>query len=155
MIGQPWNRQPGESDAAWEAFTVYRKVRPRTLKRVALECTKSYSLIKRWSAAHQWAERADAMDAHSNQSWLDSLRDERTKVAKEQAEAARRIRKRLEAHLEEASIGVTFDKGVASLAALARIESDALGAGRAVLHDEDSEESRPPVVVITGADDLS
>jgi hypothetical protein len=54
----PWQRQEGESDKAFEAFRIYLEMGPkRSIARVAQECTKSGSLIKRWSKRWSWQGR--------------------------------------------------------------------------------------------------
>ena len=60
---EPWERQPDESAKAFEAFVTYRDMGPdRSIQRVARECTKSVSLIKRWSRERGWTERIRAWD---------------------------------------------------------------------------------------------
>jgi hypothetical protein len=62
---EPWARLPGEGARAFAAFCVYRDLGPeRTLQQVRQECTKSMPLLKRWSAYHNWVERAAAYDGH-------------------------------------------------------------------------------------------
>src|SRR5687768_5875897 len=60
---QPW-QQPGETSKAYQAFNVYKDLEPsyRSQQRVPSECTKSVSLIRRWSALWNWVERAAAWD---------------------------------------------------------------------------------------------
>lgn len=56
---KPWERQPGESDKAWEAFRTYRDMaQDRSLRVVADTIGKSKSLVDRWSSRHQWNRRA-------------------------------------------------------------------------------------------------
>ena len=55
---KPWERQEGESDKAFAAFRVYLEMGPkRSIAAVAQECTKSVSLIKRWSKRWDWRVR--------------------------------------------------------------------------------------------------
>jgi hypothetical protein len=59
----PWDRQPGESIPAFEAFRAYREAgEARSLRQVARELRKSPSLIFRWSSSHAWVARALAWD---------------------------------------------------------------------------------------------
>lgn len=52
-----------ETSKAIAAWTLYRAMGPqRSLESVARACTKSSSLLRRWSAAHGWVERARAHD---------------------------------------------------------------------------------------------
>jgi hypothetical protein len=61
---QYWQRQPGESDKAFQAFVTYRNLEPsfRSITRVVSELNKSRSLIGRWSSGWNWVERAAAWD---------------------------------------------------------------------------------------------
>lgn len=91
----PWERQPEESDPAWEAFLVFRDLpftpykdedgrdqpgRPRSQREAARRVGKYRSLIDKWATKHAWQARARAHDA-------DLDRDRRAKL-KSQALAA-------------------------------------------------------------------
>ncbi len=61
----PWDRRPGEGPEAFDAASAYFALGPgRTIEAVARECTKSASLLRRWSARFGWVERAAAYDDH-------------------------------------------------------------------------------------------
>ncbi|MYZ35856.1 MULTISPECIES: hypothetical protein [unclassified Streptomyces] len=62
----PWMRQDGETDPAYQAFAAYRDLgsADRTLGEAARGVGKSLGLIKRWSFTHNWVERARAFDQH-------------------------------------------------------------------------------------------
>lgn len=58
-----WERQPGESSKAYEAFSIYYKeTGRRSLRNVAATLGKSETLISRWSGRWNWVERAAAYD---------------------------------------------------------------------------------------------
>ena len=68
-----WDRQPGESKPAFEAFLVYARLpysrrddegRPirRSLQLAADDLGKSLSLLKGWSSDWRWGERVEAYD---------------------------------------------------------------------------------------------
>lgn len=61
---KPWERQQGESDKAYEAFSVYRDLQgsARTFTAVAEKLQKSGTLIRRWKAKFSWESRALAYD---------------------------------------------------------------------------------------------
>lgn len=60
-----WERQPGESAQAYEAFAIYRDMGSnRSLRAVAEKLSKSYTLIGRWSREKKWGERCRAYDNH-------------------------------------------------------------------------------------------
>lgn len=61
---QPWERQPGETEPAWEAFVAFRDLGPgRTVSAVARELSKSRQLINGWCQRWRWRERAAEWDA--------------------------------------------------------------------------------------------
>jgi hypothetical protein len=58
-----WERQPGESVQAFEAFRIYRDMGlKRSNHAVSEQLSKSRQLISRWKAAWKWDERARAYD---------------------------------------------------------------------------------------------
>lgn len=61
---QPWERQEGETDIAFEAFTIYRDMRPteRSLTRVSQVRNKARSQGCEWSRQHGWVSRVRAWD---------------------------------------------------------------------------------------------
>jgi hypothetical protein len=93
MKRSPIKRVPRESAQALDAYAIYRDLGPdRSLERVAQECTKSSSLIRRWSSLHGWGERVRAHDAAIAQTaaerdkqaklaLMDKRREDRIKVA--------------------------------------------------------------------------
>ncbi len=63
MAGKTYDRQPGESSVAFDAFCIYRDSGvERRIHKVAQECMKNSSLLRRWSSAHEWRRRAQAFD---------------------------------------------------------------------------------------------
>ena len=62
---QLWERQPEETDPAFQAFEMYRAMgRVRSLAKVGCESGKHVTLIERWSVRHRWRERVEAWDRH-------------------------------------------------------------------------------------------
>lgn len=60
---KPWERQKGESEKAYEAFSTYRDMgEKRTFAAVAEKLQKSDSLIRRWKNQWNWQERVRAYD---------------------------------------------------------------------------------------------
>lgn len=61
---KPWERQPGETAKAFEAFCIYLNMgAERGLRKVGQELGKSRALIERWSATYKWVDRAAAYDS--------------------------------------------------------------------------------------------
>lgn len=64
---QLWERQPGESRKAFEAFCIYRdQGADRSQRAVCEKLAKSRALISRWSAQYGWVDRAAAWDAEQD-----------------------------------------------------------------------------------------
>lgn len=64
---KPWDRQPGESAKAFEAFTLYRDLGPsRSAREVATGLRKSVTLISRWCTAYGWVERGAQWDEEAD-----------------------------------------------------------------------------------------
>ncbi len=63
---EPWERQPNESDKAFQAFAIYRDMgangQKRSIRAVAQKLKKSTTIIGRWSSNLNWVERANAWD---------------------------------------------------------------------------------------------
>lgn len=64
MDGPIWERLPGESAKAFEAFRLYRDLPPseRSVREVARRLNKNLTTIAQWSSKYRWVERAQAWD---------------------------------------------------------------------------------------------
>ncbi len=85
---KPWERQPGETTKAFEAFCIYRDLGvDRSLAKVAEQLKKSGTLMGRWSGTYDWVNRAAAWDNEQD-------RIERETAEKERIKAIKSMRKR-------------------------------------------------------------
>lgn len=78
---QPWEKQPGETAKAYQAFCVYRDLGAGRSLSIAYERTgkgrsktgersgktEAPRLWERWSSKYQWVERSQAYDRHIEQ----------------------------------------------------------------------------------------
>jgi hypothetical protein len=88
---EPWDRQPGEGDKAWQCFQMYRDLpymtppQPRTQREVSARmyplATPTQGRVKEvgsWSVKWRWAERCAAydtmLDRQKQDTFLDALR---------------------------------------------------------------------------------
>ena len=86
---KPWERREGESPKAYEAFCAYLEMGPnRSIRAVGQKLDKSRQLLGRWSAAHQWVDRAAAYDADLRQKAYEAARKETQKMQTRQIETA-------------------------------------------------------------------
>ena len=62
---EPWERQPKETDPAWQGFKTYRDMgEDRSLAKVGRTLGKSKTLMETWSSNHKWRKRIDALESH-------------------------------------------------------------------------------------------
>ena len=63
----PWERQPKETEKAYEAFLIYKNLGPgRTFIEVSRKLHKSFTLIRRWKDAWNWKERVELYDREND-----------------------------------------------------------------------------------------
>ncbi|SDO86188.1 hypothetical protein [Selenomonas ruminantium] len=83
----PWERQPGETEKAYEAFSIYKNFGPgRQVIAVARTLQKSYTLVRRWRKQYGWEERVAAYDRENDR--------------KEQLEVQKARKKMIERHIK-------------------------------------------------------
>ncbi|MDQ8706723.1 hypothetical protein RCO28_30250 [Streptomyces sp. LHD-70] len=99
---EAWERQPGESAAAWEAFACYRDLGlSRSISKVAATLHKARTLIERWSTAHQWVVRAEAWDREQDRLWRGERQQAAREVARRHARLASAAQAKLVAQLQQ------------------------------------------------------
>lgn len=66
---QPWDRQPGESDASWSAFVYFRDMGPdiRSVPCISRDLGHATTTVHKWSIKFNWRERSAAWDLHCDQ----------------------------------------------------------------------------------------
>lgn len=98
---QPWDRQPDESNPAWEAFRIYRDMGlTRSLTKVAAEVGKSTTLLGRWSKRHTWPLRTSAYDKDVDRQWQLTMKEERDKANRRNARIAARAMAKVESAMD-------------------------------------------------------
>ncbi|MFI5685834.1 hypothetical protein [Streptomyces sp. NPDC051636] len=99
---EAWERQPGESAAAWEAFACYRDLGlSRSIGKVAARLAKSRTLIERWSTAHRWVLRAEAWDREQDRLWRAEQHQAAREVARRHARLASAAQSKIVAQLQQ------------------------------------------------------
>jgi len=82
---EPWEKRPGETQRAYEAFCIYMGMGPleRSLRAVHDELygedAANIRHVERWSRDHDWVDRAEAHDQHVNDQILKELESERVR----------------------------------------------------------------------------
>lgn len=99
-----WERQPGESEEAYEAFTDYYKNPKRSQKKTAKAVEKSEALIYRWSVRWHWNERAREYDNALVREEYTATLDEIQKMNKAQAAIGILLQKKGQEALEKLNL---------------------------------------------------
>lgn len=93
---EAWERQPGESAAAWEAFACYRDLGlSRSIGKVAERLAKSRTLIERWVL------RAEAWDREQDRLWRAERHQAAREVARRHARLASAAQSKIVAQLQQ------------------------------------------------------
>jgi len=91
---KPWDKLTGESGKAYGAFRAYCGLgSERTLVAAAKGVGKNPSLLRRWSARHNWKERVHAWDIAQARDDEVALREERDEALRNLAREADRLRR--------------------------------------------------------------
>lgn len=98
---RPWDRQPGETSKAYEAFVIYRDMGAnRTVRRTAQDLTKSEQLIKGWSSKHHWVRRVEAFDSLPARKTEEAYAEMAQRIAAQHERLATKLADRLERNLD-------------------------------------------------------
>lgn len=90
--GNPWERQPSETDKAYAAFCLHRDTPPtlRNLRELSIQLYgHEVTYVRRWSSTYQWAARVVAWDEHLDEITRAAVEEERADAAKDRVVAAR------------------------------------------------------------------
>jgi hypothetical protein len=91
-----WERQPGETSRAYEAFSTYRDLGPaRSLAKVGQLLGKSTGLMERWSAVHSWVDRVAALEARDEMLRREAVEEHLQARAEDHAAREARIQEKL------------------------------------------------------------
>lgn len=102
---RPWDRQPGESAKAYEAFATYRDLGlHRTVAQVSDALGKSASVLTKWSSVHNWVPRVAAWDSMPSRKLEEAVGDAYAemagRIAAQHERVATKLMSRLETHLD-------------------------------------------------------
>ncbi|MFE0642112.1 hypothetical protein ACFW2Y_10965 [Streptomyces sp. NPDC058877] len=149
---EAWERRPGESAAAWEAFACYRDLGlSRSIGKVAERLAKSRTLIERWSTAHRWVQRAEAWDREQDRLWRAERHQAAREVARRHARLASAAQSKIVAQLQQLDPARLSPSDVIRwLEVTIRIERQAYGMD---LADAPSTSTGPQTADVTGLTD--
>jgi hypothetical protein len=128
-MAEPYDRQPQETDPAWEAFVLYRDLgTDRTLAQVAKDLGKSTTLIEGWSARHNWVERCGLWDARVDQERRSGMLEEIRETGRRHISIARIFQQKVLERLQELTVDELSPTQLAQWFEVAvRVERQALG----------------------------
>lgn len=108
--GDPWERQTGETEKAYTAFSIYRDMTDkRTIQAVCDEIGKSYQFVHRWTVKYEWKERTRLYDNWLEHEARKNTIKQKEKMIAQQLKIARAIQaKALKAFSEADESKMTF-----------------------------------------------
>ena len=110
-MAEVWDRRLDETSKAFAAFVAYRDLGPkRSTALVVQELGKSRALISRWSARHEWVERATAFEERVDGARQGTYLDEISKMAERHARYAQSGLEALMAPIRELQRRIALEK---------------------------------------------
>lgn len=110
---KPWERQKGETEKAYEAFSVYRDMgAERTISAVVKQLEKSRSLIDRWKDRWEWTERVRLYDNYLEKQARDKAVKDRKAMVDRQVKIAMQVQKKALEALEKLSVEAMTPKDI-------------------------------------------
>ena len=99
---KPWDRQPGESSPAYQAFRTYIDMgADRSTADVARELGKSKTLTDRWCSQWSWVERARQWDSIPARKTEQAYEDMAREIAEQHRRVATKLLNRLEVGMDQ------------------------------------------------------
>lgn len=125
-----WDRHPGESNEAYEAFWTYIEMgQNRSHVRVAARLGKSVPLMSRWAKYHKWRLRSYQWDLAQDRVRQDLHRDALDKMAQRHAAFAQAMNGKIIKRLKEMDVDDMTPRDLAQwFKILVAIERHARGA---------------------------
>ena len=138
MTEPSWHRRESESSPAFSAFSCYCQLEQRSLSKVARECAKHPTLIRRWSSKHAWVARAAEYDTNVAEKAVAALVHGRKVLAERQLRLCRLATERAMKTLEgkqrlTAQQGISLVNAVAVLTRTLGLETESMGSPQQVI----------------------
>lgn len=148
-----WERQPKESEQAWEAFLTYRDMEPpRKVQAVADKLSKSRQQITKFKANWFWDERVRAYDNEIQKEALAKAVKERQKMNERHTNIAMRLQKAALEALENLDASELSFKDIREAVKLGaelerRARTESIGEYRVDIATEEQDEDDVVIVV--------
>lgn len=148
-MSELWERQPGETPKAYEAFCVYRDLgASRSMRETAEKLGKSQGLMEGWSVTHEWGKRALAWDSEQDRIARKAQLDEIVKMRKRHARIAEKALDKVSAALEKVQEENMSNSDIARLMDVAsKLERISRGDVGDVVEERDGGEAINPVQI--------
>lgn len=114
-----WERQPGESELAWKAFTTYLHLEKRTVHEVCELLSKTRQQITRWKTKWFWEERVRAYDNELEHEAFDAAIKERKEMNRRHINLAMHLQKAVVDALQSKDFSQMSDKDIVSFVRMA------------------------------------
>jgi len=99
--GDPWDRQKGESNRAYEAFLMFRDMGVNRERKVVMEI---YPNSQNWSGKFDWTRRAESWDDHLRAIAERAMEQEKTQMAIRQARIGVKMQEMAERTLDARTV---------------------------------------------------
>lgn len=144
-----WDRQPGESAKAFEAFTVYRDLGPsRSIVKTGRKLGKNRVTLEQWSSKFSWVERSAAWDGEQDRVARQAQLDEIKKMRKRHAQVAKKALEKISQALDMMDPEGMSDSGMARLMDTAsKLERISRGDVGDVIEERDGGQAIDPVQI--------
>lgn len=138
MDVRPWERQPGEEKARYDAFCVYRDLGPdRTLELLAKVCDRKKSTLYKYSSHNNWTERVAAWDEYQDAMRREAHNEVAAGMAERHARLSLLIQEKVIMRLKTMPIERMSTRELAQLIDIAvKIERQAFGEPGAIIENQ-------------------
>lgn len=145
-----WERQPGETARAFEAFVVYRDMgASRSIRKVAQNLNKAVTTLAEQSSKYEWVKRVAAWDAEQDRINRIEMLDDMAKTRKKQRDQARKMQEKGMELLENIRLGdAKLSEIVSLLKAGMEQERIAIGDVGEVIEERSGEAASPVQIYI-------
>lgn len=126
---EPWERQPGETEAMHARYLAYQNQGlRRAVRRVADDCGKSVAYLQRVAWRYRWTERATAWDREQQRQFVESLTEERRTMVEDHLKLSKHMLEKVAERLDDLDPAVLTAADLARWAeVLTKIRANVLG----------------------------
>ena len=120
-MAELWERQPNESDTAYNAFQAYLTMSERNCAKVAEKLRRSASLIRRWAKLNRWRDRADAWDSEISRKAMEKAQEDFAAMIERQINISRMFQARAANAIQNMELSNLPPKFLSALVEMAKV----------------------------------